>query len=429
MLSKKKKDTTIVGLDIGSANIRGVQVSFKNGVPTVEKVGEIALKPDVINDEGITDKDSVAEAIKTLWKSYKFDTNIVRLGVGGDKVVSRLAELDWENDQDFGLLLPSLIREHLAIVEPRDYVIDFHTLSEYMQRRVLPTDNQNISYRGTRNRETQDISVPKKHALIVAAPKSLVRSYVDVSLEAGLKPISVDIKSLAILRAYSADRASAEERLADVSIDIGASSTVIIIHTSGQPLFTRVLSGHGGRNITQRLQDELSLGFIRAEKRKMNVFFEELQAKDENVTSEDWSFGEFGSSNDSLLEVEDAVRGSVPRTDAEEEAYDLAIAEAQEHVNQQVALLLDEIRSTLTWFTVDAGSVDFDGFDKFVLTGAGAGIPNLVERLSDEYKTPAVLGTPLTFQAHKVLPEGIISTEYEYATAYGLAIGQGSSHD
>lgn len=424
---RRKKETTVVGLDIGASNIRAVQVTIKDGVTTVQKAAEIALPPDRIVAGEIMDKDAVVDAIKMLWKSHKFDTQNIRLGVGGDKVVARLAELDWQNDKDFTLLLPSQVRNNLAIINPEDYALDFHTLSEYVQRKRLPRDDQGVLYRGSRNIEENTVTIPKKHVLIVAAPKDLVRAYVEVAAEAGLKPISVDIKSLAILRAFSSELSSGEEPLADVSIDIGATSTIVVVHKSGQPLLTRTLTDRGGRAITQRLQDELQLSFTRAEKRKMNVFYEDLAAGETNQ-SDDWSFDAFGSAEDSQLKRSDAPRGVVSRTEVEEEEYNLAIAEAHDAVHTEISELVNEIKRTLNWFKIEAGTTDFEGFNKFVLTGAGAGIPKLAERLSDEFQTNVVLGSPLTFQNHKELPENIIATEHEFATALGLAIGQGSSH-
>lgn len=391
----------VVGLDIGSSFIRAVQVTYKGSVPVIDKVAALPLDPSIIIDGNIDNPTALTNAIKELWKVGKFSTEYVRLGIGGEKVIHRLAELDWSNDKAFGKILPFLIKDSL-VVPVENYIFDFHTLAEFTRKETNPEDKEEV------------IIKPKKHVLVVGAEKSHIQSQVDVVLAAGLKPISIDSQNLALVRSFDKPHAGGE--LADVSIDVGGDNLNVNVHKLGQPLFIRTVADRGGRGITQAIQKHFDIPWSKAEARKIQAMSTDPTSRPESLQVGKNIF------DDEVIDLgnEDAEASSWEQQER--------IRVSQEVIREKMSEVFASIRETLIAFG-SGNYPDIDGWGSISVSGGLAATPNFVERLSDELKSDATRSAPITSREHRNISEAILATQHEYSVAVGLAIGKGSSHD
>src|SRR5690606_26909463 len=102
---------------------------------------------------------------------------------------------------------------------------------------------------------------PAVSGLLVAALKEMVNANVSAVADAGLRPIHVAGSPLALTRA-PAPRRSARGRI--VLVDIGATTTNIVVVHDGVPEFVRILTG-GGDDLTRAISQRLDVPPAEAE--------------------------------------------------------------------------------------------------------------------------------------------------------------------
>ncbi|MFP4234308.1 MAG: type IV pilus assembly protein PilM [Nitriliruptoraceae bacterium] len=219
---------------------------------------------------------------------------------------------------------------------------------------------------------TADDGTEMQRLLLVAGHRDMISAHVDAARQAGVKPIGVDLNPFAVLRAVG-DENSLEPG-GQVLVDVGAGVTNMIVHDRGVPTFVRVMV-MGGDQITDALAAGLSVTREEAEAAKR-------QAR-------------VGSSADPTSQL----------------------------VTDQADALVDEIRSSLDYYQAQSGGTQLSGM---VLTGGGALLDGLPQRVEAQVRLPVQLGNPFArWRAH-----GTVYTEEELAqvgpslvTAIGLALG------
>jgi type IV pilus assembly protein PilM len=81
-----KKDN-IVGLDIGSRSLKAAEIVETKGGYKLKRFGLVDIPQGAIEDGTINDPESVADAIRRLFKSYNFKENNVAVSIGGYSVI------------------------------------------------------------------------------------------------------------------------------------------------------------------------------------------------------------------------------------------------------------------------------------------------------------------------------------------------------
>jgi type IV pilus assembly protein PilM len=216
--------------------------------------------------------------------------------------------------------------------------------------------------------------------LLVAGVEEMIVRSVDAVLAAGLNPTVVDLNSFAVLRAVAASPGLGLTAHPEAVVDIGADLTNIVVHENGIPRFVRILL-IGGRATTQALIDEQGMTRIEAEQAKREV---------------------------GLAEEPGPVAG-VART---------MVRAANE--------LIEEIRGSLDYYsaTSPTGPVT-----RVVLSGGGARLRGLAERLAERLRVPVETGSPLSGVA--VGSTGLSEAQLRFvdpiaAVPVGLALGSAS---
>lgn len=107
----------------------------------------------------------------------------------------------------------------------------------------------------------------KLKVLVGVAPKNLVDDYTKVLEEVDLKPLALEIESVAILRSLIKEKEIAAE--AKLIIDIGRERMTLIIYDQGTIQFTASTSAISGRAMTETIASKLNLNSSQAEKAKI----------------------------------------------------------------------------------------------------------------------------------------------------------------
>jgi type IV pilus assembly protein PilM len=338
-----------VGIDIGTRTITVAEVKSGKGGTTVTNFGGVELPQDAVREGEILDQAAVAEALKELVDSAKVSSKKVWLGVSNQRVVVRQVDLPWMEEKELRESLRYQIQEFIPIpVEEAE--LDVHIVDEF----------------------TNDGGERMQRLLLVAGHRDMVTAHVDAAIEAGLKPIGVDLNPFSVLR--SMGDVSAMDQGNQVLVDVGAGITNIVVHEAGVPTFVRILV-MGGDSITDALEAGLSCARDEAEATKRS-----------------------------------AVVGSTADV-------------ASRIVTEQADAFVDEIRSSLDYYQAQTGSSRLSGV---VLTGGASLLHGLADRLATAVRLPVEVGSPFGYWPAKGTvygPDDLARVGPSLATAVGLALG------
>lgn len=174
--------------------------------------------------------------------------------------------------------------------------------------------------------------------LLAAAQQASVMRLVNAVETAGLPVAAVDLVPLALVRALS--RASyGDGEGAEGIVSLGGGVTAIVVHEAGVPRFVRVI-GSGGRELTDAIASQLEMP----------------------------------------VEAAEAVKRQLAN------GGDDVAAQARTSIERPLAMLLDEIRSSLDYYRNQPGAARMQ---RVVLTGGTSQLPGIAERLS------ALVGIPV----------------------------------
>ena len=122
--------TQLVGVDIGSASIRAVEVTGVGSKrPSVSRFFSLPLPDGAVKNGEVIEVNTVAAALKQLWNAAKFGSKEVVLGVGNAKVLVRDLSVPKLSQSEIRESLPTHVQEMLP-VPVADALLDFYPISE-----------------------------------------------------------------------------------------------------------------------------------------------------------------------------------------------------------------------------------------------------------------------------------------------------------
>ncbi len=216
LFGRRKKDSTQVGLDIGSHSLKLVEIREKGDERYLVAMGIKDLRPGIVENGDIKDKESFIEAVRSLVD--RCDSNIVDvvISLGGQGILSDKANFK---------------------IEPNEDISD----TIYMEatgRSPFDANDITLSYKILRRfPEKNEVEV-----LLVAAKNQIMQNYIDALYEAGLRPIVVDVDTYAFNNCYAMESYAEAALPTLVLIDIG--------HVSCRVIFVKDGLYHSSRDIT-----------------------------------------------------------------------------------------------------------------------------------------------------------------------------------
>jgi type IV pilus assembly protein PilM len=234
----------VVGIDIGTAGLRAVEVSDAGKAhPTLVRYHEVRLPEGAVNRGEVVEPNTVAAALKSLWSAGGFKSKNVILGMGNHRVLARDLTVPKMSIERIRESLPFQVQDMLS-VPVADALLDFYPISE--------TEGEN----GT-----------EINGLLIAAVKDAVQGNVKAVQLAGLTPVEVDLIPFALSRVINR---GAKSEGAVVQIDVGVATTTVAVTTAAVPTFLRLIPAGGG-DLTQALVLRLGITVDQAESLKRTL--------------------------------------------------------------------------------------------------------------------------------------------------------------
>ncbi len=233
------KDT--IGLDIGSSNIKLVQLRERKGGYELDAFEVMHLPPDIIVEGSVIDSMRLADSIKEIVRKAKVRAKNVALGIAGNSFV---------------------IIKRITLPEMTDEELSESIRFEAEQYVPFDIDDVNIDFQiiGPRDEPGQ------MDVIIVAVKKDIINEYINVVRDAGLSPVVVDVNAFALGNMYEINYEVEPNRNVAL-VNIGANTININVLKGGETVFTRDAS-IGGNLQSEALQKALGITFENAERVK-----------------------------------------------------------------------------------------------------------------------------------------------------------------
>lgn len=363
LFSKKSND--YLGVDIGSAGIKIVELRDDQGRSRLSTYGYSEYRSDVLAQDSKTDlsaravllKHIIAKAKSTSLKAvtalptYAVFSSVLNFPAG-------LSKKD----------LPSAIRWEAKKVIPlpiEDMILDWKRLPDEGDdsSKVSTPKRPNHLFRNNLKKQDKSRGGYQK-ILLTGAPKNLVNKYVQIFKLAGLKLMSLETESFALVRSLIGSDPSPV-----MIVNFGAQTTTISMVEHSIPILNRSIDV-GGSNLTKAIAKSLNINEERA-----------LQFK-QDVGLADGGAG-----------------GSVPKM-----------------IAQALAPVVNEIKYTKNvWYNQFNKKMN-----KLVLTGGSSNLPQLAHFLSQEIDVRTFLGDPW---ARVIYPEDLKPVLNEVGPKLAVAVG------
>jgi type IV pilus assembly protein PilM len=225
------RNTTTIGLDIGSGLIKLVAISHGSGGPVLTKVAFTSVMNDAIVDGEIMDPAIVAEAIKGLMASAGIKAKKVVTAIGGRDVIIKKIAMDRMKETDAREVIRWEAEQHVPF-DMDNVELDFQ---------ILDPEGEGL----------------QMTVLLVAAKRELVEHKVALLSDLGLEADIIDVDAFALHNAFEVNYPEAMRGVVGL-INIGHETTNISILDDGVPVLTRDIPV-GTRRFKEDLQRERGL--------------------------------------------------------------------------------------------------------------------------------------------------------------------------
>ena len=341
----------ILGIDIGKYSIKMVQLSKNGDQITVDNAGVLNTFDDLnkFNLDNLS-KSQLSACIQDLATSLSIKPkkikHIVSSLAGRSIDVRQITTLDMP-DEELIVSLELEAKKHIPL-DGTDAIIDYHHL-------------------GNSSTELDKIDV-----ILITTTKNKIRDHLDIVRKSGFKPGIFDADPIALSNLFKFTKTLPKEG-ADVLLNIGHSSTTLIVWGENSNFFTREIE-IAGHEINRRIMQELNLDYLTANEKKnqlgINVFTEQTENNAEN---------------------EDSIS-----------------IEKRTVFND----LVEEIRKTLRFY-IKSNNQSF--FNTFYLFGGCANIPGLKDFISSNLN--------VQIESFNPFEDLVNETDFENSSQYAIAIG------
>lgn len=228
----------LVALDIGSSNIKMLEINLSQKTPRLQKLSLVSFKENVFSNNQIGKTDIVGEAVKTLYGENFIKGQRASVAVPGPAALVKKLRM--------AKTKPEIIAEQ-AMLEASSILpggmnalkVDYH---------IIPSEG-----------ETFDV-------LLVAVKNEVVESYLNALQIAAVNVAVVDIDYYALNNAFELNYPEEKNKLVAI-VDIGARFSSIILRMGEEVLYAGDLS-IGGNQITSVIAGEFGLEHSVAESYK-----------------------------------------------------------------------------------------------------------------------------------------------------------------
>ncbi|MBI5747026.1 MAG: type IV pilus assembly protein PilM, partial [Nitrospirae bacterium] len=227
-----------IGIDIGTASIKVVQLAYGSGGIVLRYAGLTEL---IRHDDESGDRGAVI-ALSDILRQGSLNKKKIAINFSGKNTLIRY------------LTIPKMPKEEIS------------EAIKWESKKITPIPVEDLVIDYLIVGETEERDIKRYEIVLVAVEREAVMDQISSLKKAGLKAAAIDVNPLSVLNAI---RLNYADDLADniVFVDIGAGKTEINISKKGILRFTRSVQ-IGGGDITAALSRELQLDYADAERMK-----------------------------------------------------------------------------------------------------------------------------------------------------------------
>lgn len=384
------KTKSYLGVDIGTSSIKIVELADQSGRPRLVTYGYIDWPTNIIKSNASETRGKIIYLIKAICQKANTKSRKAITALPSFSTFSSIINLPQMPKKD---LSSAVLWEAKKFVPMpiEEVVLDWKIIKGDSWDKIpktLPADNPTKS-EAEDNESSRPQGETKKNIriLLTAAPKNLIRKYIEIFKDTGLELLGLETESFALGRSLIG-----YDSPPVMIIDLGAVATDIIIIEKSIPLLTRSID-IGGATITKSIMNTLNVSEGRAEQFKRDIgvpgIVSVLETED-NSRLEKLSWPGLGASRKS---------GGVPRV-----------------IREGLDVLLSEIRYSLDLYHNQSKS----RVERIILSGGSAFLPHLVEYFSQSLALKVYIGDPWS---RVMYPLELKLTLEELGPRFALAIG------
>jgi type IV pilus assembly protein PilM len=222
-------DKPIFGLDIGRSSLKVMQLDHASGTPEIVGYGTADFDAQALDEGAIVKPDAIAAAMHDLFENSlhgEITTRRVAMALPGYRVFTRSVQLPILGLDELREAVQLEVEQYVPM-QLQDLYLD------YVSTGGTP-DNSNI--------------------FVVAVPKRIVDSYLNLAVKLGLEPILIEPSTTANARFFARDKHS---DMASIIIDFGSLSATISIYDKTIVATSTVSAG--GLVFTEAIRNELGI--------------------------------------------------------------------------------------------------------------------------------------------------------------------------
>jgi type IV pilus assembly protein PilM len=368
LLSRWSRSSDAIGLDIGSHNIKAVELEPTRDGIGLRRAGSRPTPPDTLRGGVVADPLSVAESVSALLEALSIDTTAAVAAVSGPTVVVRQVQLP---------TMPEKRLRKSIQWEARNYI-------------SFPVEDSVIEFQIVDEAASDDLG--KMDVILCACPRDIVDSRVETLELAGLDPVAVEIEPFATIRSLIELAGGPEfDQQTLALVGMGAAYTDISIVKDRHFVLSRVIP-IAGNAFTEAVSTALSIDSQEATRVKETAM--------ELVTSEE-----------------------------ERAAQDPTAQQASRAVEPLLEELTREISRSLAYYDyqqqapeTDSADVDSPGVNQIILSGGSARMAGIDRYLNAHVNVPVEI--PNIFADGRLsAPDS--TTEYLSQHSCELVVGAG----
>lgn len=276
------KKTQFAAVDIGSCEIKLVEVSTADGHPVVTATGKIPTPPDTLSD--LADEEALVIALNELVLTSGMQLREVITTISGDKVVTRHIKLPVMPDKEL------------------------ETAIRFEVEKLIPVPVSDLTIRHLKLGVTGVNGEKTQHLLVAAVPTSYIYDFYRVFARADLTVAAIDLQVLSLWRVFCGLAPGSGSTGTVGIMDIGGASTQFLVVREGLLEFTRTLP-LGGNLLTHSLAAYYGYELQQASQMKEDKG-RLLSAEEAAATSQDDMQMDF-SLRDGLSELVREIRRSI----------------------------------------------------------------------------------------------------------------------
>lgn len=405
-----KKLTSVVGIDIGSQQIKVAEIKIQGREPAINALGIWPTPEGAADHTGVYDADSVADAVKQVCAAVGASSPSAVISIAGQaSVLVRTLEVAKMSTDE--------LKDHMSWEISRN--IPFAESTVQSDYAVYPAN---------------DAASQNMDVVMAISPQSAIDTLISIGQKSGKKLAAIDVEPLGLLRSMTVSYGESGPNTTVCLVDVGHNTTNINIIKNGELVMPRQLP-IGGVNFTKAIAENLGMSEADAEELKNTRANVPASAGQAQVggdffapTSNFEAFNPYGTptapaadptvSMSSAPDVPAAVEPEAPLA-----PVPAADSESIRIYNAMASVLdefLSEIRRSIDYYKSKGGDVD-----AIYLCGGGSKMPGLTEFLNRMLGVPTEKFDPLRGLniTAKRLDHGVLENHrQEFAVAIGNAL-------